>query len=499
MTKPSTCIVRFREAALFRGAALVLCVLLAFGMLWSVPCSFAASETVLGDTAYSVEPVYENSPYPAESVELSDVSKTLIDDAANVLVEKPPTDPAAPNPADPPAVPSVPEYENAWPIGADEASAVVAELWADGTFVVNGAGAVRAFDDAEDVPWLAAGVADDIERVVFADKVEAESLAHWFEGCSNLSEFANVPATAKDLTRAFYDCPKLVELPDELEFAVDAILEECFGFAEPNEQSLATMYRGADKNVLAYAWEADGRVLVNPDAPQPPSVEQPEDPEDDPTGEPAGGSADEPTGGLADDPFGEPEGGWGDDAVDEPADDLASEPNEEPQNEEAEPDPAAPTERAVPERDPDPEPAASEEQAAQINITVPSSVSMKLGQDNPNSATIPVLASNRSERAVAITGARLKRADMDLSGGSWTLTDEDGATTFVQNARFTPLGLEVSFDRPVVLAAGDAGTQLVWHGSFTDYGMKKLLNAVLAAGDAGFTYGSMIWIVSAES
>ncbi len=105
-------------------------------------------------------------------------------------------------------------------------------MWDDGTFVVDGVGDTLAFESADEVPWLADGVADDIKRVVFADAVEPSSLAHWFEGCANLEEVANVPADVKDLTRAFFDCPKLVELPDDLAFADDAILEECFGFAE---------------------------------------------------------------------------------------------------------------------------------------------------------------------------------------------------------------------------------------------------------------------------
>ena len=259
-----------------------------------------------------------------------------------------------------------------------------------------------------------------------------------------------------------------MELPDDLAFADDAILEECFGFAEPPEEPLSTVYRGTDENVLTYAWDLDGRSLVNPDAPEPPAVEEPADPE-----APADDSSDEP--------------------ADDPAEDAAEEPL--PESDE----PLAPMEE-TPEPEPEADsaaPDAPEEEAAQVNITIPSSVSMMLGEGDPNSATIPVMVGNRSERPVAITGARLKRSDMDLPGGSWSLTTQGGATTFVQDARFTPLGLEVTFDRPVILAAGDMGTQLVWRGTFTDHGMKTLLEAVLSAGDSGFTYGSMIWIVSA--
>ena len=435
-------------------------------MLWPLSYSFAASEAA-SEASSPFEAAPEAAFESAKPVGSSDATTSPVDDVNNVIVTTPSTEPSPPTaPVESPATPSVPEYENAWPIGLDEAAAVVAELWDDGTFVVDGAGDTLAFESADEVPWLADGVADDIKRVVFADAVEPSSLAHWFEGCANLEEVANVPADVKDLTRAFFDCPKLVELPDDLAFADDAILEECFGFAEPPDEPLSTVYRGADENVLAYAWDLDGRSLVNPDASEPPAVEEPADPE-----APA------------------------DDSSDEPADDPAEDAVEAPLPESDEP-PVPTEETSEPEAEPV-VPNAPEEEAAQVNITIPSSVSMMLGEDDLNSATIPVMVANRSERAVAITGARLKRSDMDLPGGSWSLSTESGATTFVQDARFTPLGLEVTFDRPVILAAGDMGTQLVWHGTFTDYGMRTLLDAVIASGDSGFTYGSMTWIVSA--
>ena len=466
MTKPALHSIASLKAAPLLGAAFALCLLLVLGLLWPFSYSFAASEAA-SEASSPFEAAPEAAFESAKPVGSSDATTSPVDDVNNVIVTTPSTEPSPPTaPVESPATPSVPEYENAWPIGLDEAAAVVAELWDDGTFVVDGAGDTLAFESADEVPWLADGVADDIKRVVFADAVEPSSLAHWFEGCANLEEVANVPADVKDLTRAFFDCPKLVELPDDLAFADDAILEECFGFAEPPDEPLSTVYRGADENVLAYAWDLDGRSLVNPDASEPPAVEEPADPE-----APA------------------------DDSSDEPADDPAEDAVEAPLPESDEP-PVPTEETSEPEAEPV-VPNAPEEEAAQVNITIPSSVSMMLGEDDLNSATIPVMVANRSERAVAITGARLKRSDMDLSGGSWSLSTESGATMFVQDARFTPLGLEVTFDRPVILAAGDMGTQLVWHGTFTDYGMRTLLDAVIASGDSGFTYGSMTWIVSA--
>lgn len=464
MTKPASHSIAPRKAAPLTGAAFALCLLLVFGLLWPVPVSFAAEE----------------AEAPAGDVD-------------NVVVETPaPSEPAAkpepqpqPEPQPEPSVPETPvapepEYENAWPIGADEASSVVAELWADGTFVVDGTGETVAFDDVEDVPWLVAGVADDIERVIFADKVEASSLSHWFEGCSNLREVANVPADVEDMTRAFYDCPKLVDLPDEFAFADEAVVEACFGFEEPAETLLTTAYRGADENVLAYAWELDGRELVNPDAPEPPTAEEPQDPVESETPEDSEDAEDPNASKDPDDPADEP----AEQPADERADELANVPAEE-----------TPAPDAAPEPEPEPAPAPQEE--AQVNITVPSSVAMMLNAEGDNTALIPVAAANRSERSVAIIGARLKRASQDLPGGSWSLTTESGSTTFVEDARFTPLGLEVTFDRPVILAAGDESTMLVWHGTFTDYGMKQLVGAAVDAGDEGFAYGSMIWIVAA--
>lgn len=476
MTKPRRHSKLHIEAAPQFGAACFLCLLLVFGLLWPVPASFAAEEPV------ATEP------------------KEPVDSVDNVVVETPaPSEPVAkpepqPQPQPEPSVPETPvapepEYENAWAIGADESSSVVAELWDDGTFVVDGAGETVAFDDVEDVPWLAAGVADDIERVIFADKVEASSLAHWFEGCSNLREVANVPADVEDMTRAFYDCPKLVELPDEFAFADEAVAEACFGFEEPAETLLTTFYGGADENVLAYAWELDGRELVNPDAPEPPATEEPQDPAE-PTGptDPVESETPEDSESAEDPNASKDPSAPADDPADQPADELADELANAPAEETPAPD-------AAPEPEPEPAPAPQEE--AQVNITVPSSVAMMLNAEGDNTALIPVAAANRSERSVAIVGARLKRTSQDLPGGSWSLTTESGSTTFVEDARFTPLGLEVTFDRPVILAAGDEGTMLLWHGTFTDYGMKQLMGAAVDAGDEGFAYGSMIWIVAA--
>lgn len=463
---------KLTKAALLWGAAFALCLLLCLGVLWPAPLSFAASEPAAAETPKSAEP----EPQP-------EVSTPAPEPPDNVVVAPPAVEPTpTPEPEPAPETPAVPDHERAWPIGQDEAAAVVAELWDDGTFVIDGDGKAVGFKTVEDVPWLAEGWGDDIERVIFADKVEAESLAHWFEGCANLAEIANVPKDVKDMTRAFFACPKLVELPDGFELADKAETEECFGFedaANAADALLTTIYRGTNDSVLAYAWELDGRELVNPDAPIPPAIDDPEVPETPATPE-TPETPEVPETPDEDDPL-----------VDEPPLEEATDPVEPAV------DPADPEPNSDPEPEPNPAPASPEPEDTQVNITVPSSVSMMLGAEGDNTAIIPVLAANRSERNVAIVGARLKRASQDLPGGSWSLTTESGSTAFVQDARFTPLGLEATFDRPVVLAAGDESTVLIWHGEFTDYGMKQLVSAAVDAGDNGFAYGSMIWIVAA--
>ncbi|MEG2478591.1 MAG: hypothetical protein RSA81_10370, partial [Gordonibacter sp.] len=65
---------------------------------------------------------------------------------------------------------------------------------------------------------------------------------------------------------------------------------------------------------------------------------------------------------------------------------------------------------------------------------------------------------------------------------------------FVDDARFTPMGLEAVLDIPVGLPANSGVINLAWEGSFTDYGIKTLLSAA-ASSDGSFTYGTLIWHV----
>lgn len=484
MTKPARHNGSKRKAAPALGAAFALSFLLAAGLLPMGPLGFAAAaedgaapvEQPSADAADGVVAVLP----PSSGQQPSDQKPS--DQAPSDQEPSAQQPSVVPDESGSSAVPVVPQHERAWTIGAQDAASVVAELWPDGTFVVFGEGDTAAFGHVEQpdgtlvpaAPWLVAGYADDIRRVVFADGVAPANLAGWFEGCSNLEEVASIPDGVQDLSRTFFDCPLLTDLPDGFALAPDVEAASCFGFSELPETPLETAYRGTDEGVLAYGWAADGRVLVDPDDPAP----------------------------APDDAEGVPDAADGESEV-PPADDTADAADEAGIADEDAGDPSASEAEAVPdaaEADPPaPVPAVEPDvqQDQQVNITVPSSVSMLLGAEGKNTALVSVKVANRSDRPVAIVGARLKRAGQELPGGSWSLTTESGATTFVQDARFTPLGLETTFDRPVLLAAGDAGTTLAWHGTFTDYGTKQLFDAVAAAGDEGFAYGSMIWIVAA--
>ncbi|MEG0303603.1 leucine-rich repeat protein [Gordonibacter sp.] len=412
---------------------------------------------------------------------------------------------------------------------------------------------VEKVDGAKSIttPWLAEGYADRIKRVKFESTVEPESLAYWFDGCKNLEEVGDLPVSAKDLTAAFRNCTSLIEAPalpekaetiasvfegcEKLEkaavipssvetvsaafkgcvalqqapsiptsvkdmsaafsgcsvlttvpqiegapkkmdqaffdcpaitivpeaFAFTASCKACFGFSGTTSELLKTVYNGSDKIVLAYDWTADGRVLVDADG-----VKRSEAAEGD------SGNADDTNGAAGK----EDNGADGEDVSGQKSpegaiNDAGSSPNEEPVVQ----DPYDPSQ-------------------AQVNITVPSSVPLLLGSNGPNSASIPVSIENRSDAAVKIVGARLKRSDIDYPGGSWSLVSPASDRHFVDDARFTPMGLEAMLDTPVGLPANSGVINLVWEGFFTDYGIKTLLSAA-ASSDGSFTYGTLIWHV----
>lgn len=463
-----------QKAVLRWGAAFALSCLLAFGLV-PLGVQRPAEAAPEGEgTPVVVETAEEQQRVEGEAVEEQPVPE-IEEPAAEPIPEPAPAPDPEPAPAPDPA-PEPPAADNVWPIGADEPSAVVAELWDDGTFVVDGAGSTVKFAKVDEVPWLSEHAAD-IKRVVFADDVEPASLAHWFEGCVNLKEVANVPAKARDLTRTFFDCPALEELPDNFALMPDAKVDECFGFSELPTQPLETHYRGTDEGVLAYAWDLDGRTLVNPDAPITPEVPaSPDEPDQVEVPDPNDETV----------PAEEPETG--------PEQEAPADPTELPADADTDSEPAA--DQPQPETPAPAETAPEPQPAPQVSITVPSSVPLMLGHDGQNSAAIPVSVANRSDADVRIVGVRLKRSSVDLPGGSWSLVSPRTGTHFVDEARFTPLGLEAVLDTPVILPADSENMSLVWEGSFTDFGMKTLLKAVVEA-DGTFTYGTMIWHIEA--
>ena len=513
------------------GAAFALSCLMVMGFLPLGSLGYAETSQVGEGTPVVVE-APESSPQP-ETPDASDDTSAPSDTPVETPSE-PTADPQPPAEDPAPVIPTEPVNDRTWFIGADDASAVVAELWNDGTFVIDGAGDTLVFEDAKSVPWLEAGLAADIKRVIFADAIAPKSLAYWFEGCVNLTELASVPA-ALDMTHTFFDCPKLKDLPDDFTLAPDAKAKACFGFTETPAEPLTTTYRGTDPTVLAYDWTQDGRALVNPDVPVTPETpdtgtDQPENPAHNPDGEAT--TPTDPT-----DPTNptEPTNPDGSTTPTEPAnpDDPINPTNPvDPANPTNPADPADPTTPdATTPTDPDATPSdpalnpdtttpsdptlnpdatdqptdevppAEEEQpveppAPQVSITVPSSVSLILGQNGPNSASISVSLVNNSEAPAEVVGVRLKKASTDLPAGTWSLVSAQTGAHFVDNARFTPLGLEAVLDTPVMLPSSAESIDLVWEGTFTDLGMKTLLETA-AASEGSFAYGTLIWHIEA--
>lgn len=473
----------FTQAALKFSAACVLSCLLVVGLLPLGSLGYAETPQAGEGTPVVIETT-EPQPQP-ETPNIQDEAPT----PAVPSVTTPSTSEVAPQPPVETPAPAEPVNDHTWFIGADDPSAVIAGLWEDGTFVIDGAGDVVAFKDAESVPWLKAGFAPDIKRVIFADAIVPKSLAYWFEGCENLAEIANIPGGVKDLTHTFFDCPNLTELPDDLAFAPDAKFEATFGFSKLPAEPLTTIYRGTNDAVLTYNWPQDARTLINPDAPitPEPPTDQPDAVIPDTEKDPDTNLDAEPT-----DPIEPVDPAESTDLADSTGD-LANPDTESNSDVTAEPD--AITDPAANETPAVEEPQPATPPAPQVSITVPSSVPLLLGQDGPNSASISVCIANRSEAQASIVGVRLKKANTDLPGGSWSLVSQNG-THHVDDARFTPLGLEAVLTTPVVLPPNSDNISLIWEGTFSDYGMKTLLEAATAS-EGSFAYGTLIWHIEA--
>lgn len=278
-----------------------------------------------------------------------------------------------------------------------------------------------------------------------------KNLSSAFYGCAALMALPEMEGAPETADKAFFDCSSIVVVPED--FSLAKSHRECFGFSSKPQALVETVYDGSDSIVLSYDWKSDGRVLVTSDGID---LSKPSDDT------------------LA-----------GSDAADKESDDK-----DEPVGSTAENSDSASNETTVVSPDPlDPS-------QAQVNITVPSSVPLVLGSSGPNSASIPVSIINRSDAAIKIVGARLKRAEMDYPGGAWSLVAPASGRHFIDDARFTPLGLEAVLSTPVGLPANSGTINLVWEGTFTDYGMKTLLSAA-SSSDGSFTYGTIIWHVEA--
>ena len=556
-----------RKAALKTSAAFALSCLLVLGLVPFGSLGFA--ETPSSDTA--APKAGEGTPVvavvggkPADQAGSKDEptsdEPSRTEEAAPIVSDASETpdksEAEAPAPVEPSAKPNedsgaveVPKVDElAWYIGRDDAGAVKAELWPDGTFVLDGSGATVAFDETEKpdgakavtTPWIADGYADQITRVVFADAVQPESLAHWFDGCVNLRSVSHIPASVKDLTCAFRGCAKLDEalrLPRGVQLlgsafkgcaslaaapaipasvkdassafegctalaalpsfegapaAMDRMFFDCpnvvdvpdaFAFGASSKACFGFEKQPAEPLATAYAG-SDEAVLAYDWAadgrelvvPEPSAAEEP------PAGEEGsanpGDESDVVEGEPADAPGSEAEDALAGEATEEGAEGAALEAKVEPELGLATP--------------------AAEEAAAskQVSITVPSSVPLLLNANGQGASAIPVSVANRSDAAVRIVGVRLKRSSVDIPGGSWSLVSQDTGTRFVEGARFTPSGKEAVLTTPVELAANSPERQFTWEGAFTDFEMKSLIKMATDA-DGSFTYGTMIWHIEA--
>lgn len=434
--------------------------------------------------------------------------------------------------------------EIAWSIGRDDASAVKAELWPDGTFVLDGSGPTLAFGEVEKAdgakavtaPWLAEGYADQITRVVFADAVRPESLAYWFDGCENLRSVSHIPASVKDLTCAFRGCTQLDESLD-LPAGAQVLAEAFKGCASlkaapsipASVRDASAAFEGCTSLAALPTFESVPAAMDRMFFDCPGIVEIPDALILGASSESCFGFAQQPAEPLATAYAGSDQAvlayDWTSDGREliVPGSPDVADPAEgsDQSGETVEGETSAAEESPADAQDPDPEdplageaadveggalaeneadaakPAAESSGASkQVSITVPSSVPLLLNADGQGTSTIPVSVANRSDTAVRIVGVRLKRSDVDTPGGSWSLVSQETGTRFVDGARFTPGGKEAVLTTPVELAADSDERRFIWEGTFTDFEMKNLIKMVVDS-NGSFTYGTMVWHIEA--
>ncbi len=456
MTKPNRHNWLTNAAALRIGAACVLSCCLVLGVLPLGTWEFASAE-----------------------------EKPACDAIGNVLISSPVCDASdsSLHSAGPLAPSDNSANESMWFVGRDSSSKVSVTLLEDGTLFVTGEGHALSFNKVDEIPWLGAGKAELVKRVVFdkeAKSLKVESLAHWFEGCANLEEVVCVPEGVKDLARAFFDCPKLVKLPDDFTLDPEAATKECFGFSQVSEGFVETVYGGSDAVVLGYDWTADGRKLVlasSPADPSAPPVEEVVPPADRNDLSKPSASENESADSTPPDSTtaGAEQGALaGNDANAITPDGSVSQSGatNAPSN-----------------------PSVDAPQDSQISITVPASVPLSVSEDGSGSVFTCLSIVNNSDCAIAVTGVRLSRSEKALPGGVWSLYSSDVSRTYVENARFSFADHDTVLSTPVVLAAAKGSSaSLLWRGSFTSEELSALVSAAVNAGDAGLAYGTMSWV-----
>ena len=222
------------------------CALLVFRLLWPVPFSFAAGKDAGGSEAV------ERPAAPGASVTISTTlwSKRRARSA-----------PSGPTPIRPlpgaearrcPDAPIVPEYEGVHGLSADDASSVLAGAVARRDVRDRRVGKRSRSTSVKDV--LAGGRRGRRHQARDLRRQGGKRHRAWRTVRGMRSDLREVARTCPPASRMgdarVLRCPKLVELPDEFAFADEAVADECFGFEEPAETLLATVYGGADENVL---------------------------------------------------------------------------------------------------------------------------------------------------------------------------------------------------------------------------------------------------------
>ena len=135
-------------------------------------------------------------------------------------------------------------------------------LDADGTLRIGGKGIVRPITSADQQPW--ANVREQIREVYFEDdaRLMIENIAHWFDGCANLT-YAELPAYVFAIgDHAFRNCSQLSDLAL---FHAQAVEISPTAFEAVGASELCVYVRNEETyaSVSQAAWHGRSVAVVN--------------------------------------------------------------------------------------------------------------------------------------------------------------------------------------------------------------------------------------------